>query len=66
MSIRINSILDRMHTPHETVAALDLGGGSTQITFAPKGSDFSIAFMSFKYLFIKLLFSLHVSFFSRS
>jgi len=32
----INFLLNRMHTPHETVAALDLGGGSTQITFAPK------------------------------
>ena len=28
---------DRLHNPHQTVAALDLGGGSTQITFAPKG-----------------------------
>jgi len=32
----INFLLNRLHTPHDTVAALDLGGGSTQITFAPK------------------------------
>ncbi|XP_046462499.1 ectonucleoside triphosphate diphosphohydrolase 5-like [Daphnia pulex] len=32
----INFLLDRLHHPEQTVAALDLGGGSTQITFVPK------------------------------
>lgn len=32
----INFLMNRLNTPHSTFATLDLGGGSTQITFAPK------------------------------
>jgi len=32
----INFLSNRLQTPHETLTTLDLGGGSTQITFAPK------------------------------
>lgn len=35
----INFLLNRLQMPHETMAALDLGGGSTQITFAPKDTE---------------------------
>jgi len=35
----INFLLDRLNDPHNTFATLDLGGGSTQITFAPKDKN---------------------------
>jgi ectonucleoside triphosphate diphosphohydrolase 5/6 len=34
----LNIFADRLNDPHNTFATLDLGGGSTQITFAPKGT----------------------------
>lgn len=32
----VNYLLDRLHMPRKSYVALDLGGGSTQITFLPK------------------------------
>lgn len=39
----LNFLFDRLnsHATENTFAALDLGGGSTQVTFAPNDSDFS-------------------------
>ena len=34
--VTINFLLKRIHNPRRSVAVLDLGGGSTQITFAPR------------------------------
>jgi len=32
----VNYLLDQLHNPRKSYVALDLGGGSTQITFSPK------------------------------
>lgn len=42
----INFLLDRLNSGH-TVAALDLGGGSTQVTFAPKDASRTPAFADY-------------------
>jgi len=34
--ITVNYLLNQLHNPRKSYVALDLGGGSTQITFAPK------------------------------
>ena len=34
--VTVNYLLDQLHNPRKSYVALDLGGGSTQITFLPK------------------------------
>ena len=34
--VTVNYLLDQLHNPRKSYAALDLGGGSTQVTFLPK------------------------------
>jgi ectonucleoside triphosphate diphosphohydrolase 5/6 len=37
--VTINFLLKRLHSTRRSVAVLDLGGGSTQITFAPRSQE---------------------------
>ena len=34
--VTVNYLLDQLHNPRKSYVALDLGGGSTQITCLPK------------------------------
>lgn len=42
----VNFLLDQFstHNPGNTVAALDLGGGSTQVTYSPDATQVQILF----------------------